>query len=363
MEIMWKKIDGYDGVYLISNTGCVKSVSRKIYNYTSKEKILKPSKSRNDVVVALCKNGKTKMFAVGRLVATYFIPNPNKYPMVRHIDGDITNNNVKNLEWIDNGFNKPEKYVNKKFGHLTLISADKHRNKLGTVVYECACDCGNTTYKTLSGLISGHDTSCGKCNLIYLDKIKNKNNIKDITGQRFGLLTAIRAVGNDRYGRKQWLFKCDCGNDIVCSENNVMTGNTKSCGCLRMKTIFNGRSTSLWATMNKIVFDGECMQCGQKNGLNSHHILPKNKYPQYINNTANGIVLCAKCHIDFHRKYGNDCNEKDLVEFLGLPKIVGDIIRLIIEHRDKNGKEDLLKARHFIDMLIELEYGGGNETK
>ena len=62
-------------------------------------------------------------------------------------------------------------------------------------------------------------------------------------------------------------------------------------------------------------------------------------------------------------KYGNDCNEKDLVEFLGLPKIVGDIIRLIIEHRDKNGKEDLLKARHFIDMLIELEYGVGNETK
>ena len=44
-------------------------------------------------------------------------------------------------------------------------------------------------------------------------------------------------------------------------------------------------------------------------------------------------------------------------------KIVGDIIRLIIEHRDKNGKEDLLKARHFIDMLIELEYCGGNETK
>lgn len=34
-----------------------------------------------------------------------------------------------------------------------------------------------------------------------------------------------------------------------------------------------------------------------------------------------------------------------------------------IEHRDKNGKEDLLKARHFIDMLIELEYCGGNETK
>ena len=51
------------------------------------------------------------------------------------------------------------------------------------------------------------------------------------------------------------------------------------------------------------------------------------------------------------------------LSFWDYKKIVGDIIRLIIEHRDKNGKEDLLKARHFIDMLIELEYGGGNETK
>ena len=41
----------------------------------------------------------------------------------------------------------------------------------------------------------------------------------------------------------------------------------------------------------------------------------------------------------------------------------GSVLKYVTRFRDKNGKEDLLKARHFIDMLIELEYGVGNETK
>ena len=41
----------------------------------------------------------------------------------------------------------------------------------------------------------------------------------------------------------------------------------------------------------------------------------------------------------------------------------GSVVKYVTRFRDKNGKEDLLKERHFIDMLIELEYCGGNETK
>jgi len=47
------------------------------------------------------------------------------------------------------------------------------------------------------------------------------------------------------------------------------------------------------------------------------------------------------------------------VEFIvknGLGYIEGCVIKYICRHRFKNGKQDLLKARHFIDMLIELEY-------
>lgn len=47
------------------------------------------------------------------------------------------------------------------------------------------------------------------------------------------------------------------------------------------------------------------------------------------------------------------------VEFIhanNVPFIEGCVIKYILRHRRKNGKEDLLKARHFIDILLELEY-------
>jgi hypothetical protein len=55
----------------------------------------------------------------------------------------------------------------------------------------------------------------------------------DITGQRFGRLTAIERAENSRAGRTRYRFKCDCGNEIVATANSVRTSNTKSCGCLR----------------------------------------------------------------------------------------------------------------------------------
>ena len=47
------------------------------------------------------------------------------------------------------------------------------------------------------------------------------------------------------------------------------------------------------------------------------------------------------------------------VEFIYKNKLgflEGNVIKYVVRHKAKNGKEDLLKARHYIDMLIELEY-------
>lgn len=47
-----------------------------------------------------------------------------------------------------------------------------------------------------------------------------------------------------------------------------------------------------------------------------------------------------------------------------VPFIEGNIIKYILRHRDKNGIQDLLKAKHYIDLLIQFEYeNGNNETK
>lgn len=53
----------------------------------------------------------------------------------------------------------------------------------------------------------------------------------DISGERYGRLTAVKKVGVQK-GRTKWLFHCDCGNDVVRDLGGVRYGKTRSCGCL-----------------------------------------------------------------------------------------------------------------------------------
>jgi hypothetical protein len=110
MEI-WKDVIGYEGLYQVSNLGRVKSLARyKIGKgnalYKVYERILKyKPRSYAYKVVDLYKDSKSKSCRVHRLVAMAFIPNPNNYPIVSHLDNDPTNNKVENLEWATQSLN------------------------------------------------------------------------------------------------------------------------------------------------------------------------------------------------------------------------------------------------------------------
>ena len=65
--------------------------------------------------------------------------------------------------------------------------------------------------------------------------IKRNKNAKDITGQKFNFLTAIKYVGRDKGTNSLWLFKCDCGNEKVIMLQNVTRNNVKSCGCYQLR--------------------------------------------------------------------------------------------------------------------------------
>lgn len=55
----------------------------------------------------------------------------------------------------------------------------------------------------------------------------------DLTGQRFGRLTAIKATDERMYGESVWVCVCDCGNEVKVKSSGLRNGKNKSCGCLR----------------------------------------------------------------------------------------------------------------------------------
>lgn len=97
MEEIWKNIDER---YSVSNLGRVKS------NYVNKIRILKPFKNHYGyLMVNLRGSNFNKTISVHRLVALYFIPNPENLKEVNHKDEDKTNNCVENLEWCTTKYN------------------------------------------------------------------------------------------------------------------------------------------------------------------------------------------------------------------------------------------------------------------
>lgn len=101
-------IEGYEGLYQISNFGRVWSVRKEIY---MKGGLVGPYPS-----VSLTKNGHYDTFTIHRLVAKAFIPNPLDLPQVNHKDENPLNNCVDNLEWCTAKYNSNYGTRNSKIG-------------------------------------------------------------------------------------------------------------------------------------------------------------------------------------------------------------------------------------------------------
>lgn len=108
---LWLDVLGYEGLYQVSNLGHVRSLDRGMYvrqdRYRKprwvnrKGRVLKEynrtGKQRRMVI--LYDHGVPKNHSVHRLVAEHFLPNPNNYPVVNHINHNHLDNRASNLEW------------------------------------------------------------------------------------------------------------------------------------------------------------------------------------------------------------------------------------------------------------------------
>lgn len=127
---------------------------------------------------------------------------------------------------------KIKSYVGKKYNHLTIIA------ELGKGYVKAKCDCGNIIKATKSNIIYSQQKKCCSKNCPYKEKKYNRINIENIIGKKYNHLTILDEFTEKNSKRKKFYkvhCRCDCGNIIEAEKYNVLSGHTKSCGCLKKK--------------------------------------------------------------------------------------------------------------------------------
>lgn len=161
MEEVWKDIEGYEGLYQVSNLGRIKRLARiakyangTIHHY--EEMIIKPRVNRfGYFYLTLYRNSIKWSARVHKLVAHAFVPNPHNYQCVNHIDENKLNNRADNLEWCSKEYNNTYNNIRQRAGRniAKSIIAFDNIHKFGTY-FRSEADAANYLGKTTCSLIS-----------------------------------------------------------------------------------------------------------------------------------------------------------------------------------------------------------------
>jgi 5-methylcytosine-specific restriction endonuclease McrA len=217
------------------------------------------------------------------------------------------------------------KCLGRRYGRLIVIHVISEKK------YLCKCDCGTEKKIMKENLRVGRTKSCG-----CLNQEVRFSRRKDLTGMVFGQWTVIKFYGHrQEVARKRavWSCKCTCGKDKLIAGDDLGSGKSTNCGCVRNKetsrrcrgikrpeirgsrnpkwrggiTPFRKlmRETTEYKEWRRKVFEKDnwtCQECGARNGngetvyLEAHHIESFAEYPEKRFDVNNGKTLCHDCH-------------------------------------------------------------------
>lgn len=147
---------------------------------------------------------------------------------------------------------------------LTVAERTEERRD-GYYVWKCRCDCGGEIMVDTKRLRRGTVTNCGcvpkatakngvKVKSCGCGNSRRKTTIVDLAGQRFGRLKVLYPTQErDHKGSVYWHCRCDCGNEKNITQDNLMHGNYKSCGCLKKE-----KQGNIYSQLHML--DGTCLE-------------------------------------------------------------------------------------------------------
>jgi hypothetical protein len=121
----------------------------------------------------------------------------------------------------------------KTFGDLTVLEQVDERSPQGGIQWRCRCSCGAEYIVAGTLLVTGRRTHCPD-RKVHRDQLKYKTG--DITGRKFNRLTALYPTTiRDNKGSVIWHCRCDCGNEVDFSYNDLKYADLRSCGCQKIE--------------------------------------------------------------------------------------------------------------------------------
>jgi len=183
--------------------------------------------------------------------------------------------------------------INDRFTRLTAI--EKVSAPSGKAHWAFLCDCGKRVVRRADSVKSGKTKSCGCLQKETRSSRMLGVHLKDISGQRFGMLTAIEHQ-TDNGNRDKWLFGCDCGNTHIARTSHVKAGLISSCGCLEPKPLSHGHTMGLKTSPEYNSWQAMRSRCNNPNHM------------AFKNYGGRGIKVCPEWQSSFEaflRDMGN----------------------------------------------------------